>query len=82
MFAQNANHPIGINNEEARRKRLKVSKAKESKLAESHRRQFEGEDYQGVANDLADDEEEYDELSTSPHDGCECGFCETAKWWD
>ena len=54
-------------------------------LAESHRRQFAGEDYQQVAQDLCDQMEnptdgDNDTLSTSPDPACECGFCGTVKW--
>lgn len=54
----------------------------ESRLAQSHRRQFEGEDYEVVAKELADTEEQFEKFSTEPVPGCECGFCETADWWD
>lgn len=58
-----------------------------SVLAESHRRQFNGEDYQAVAQELCDRmknprQEDYQELSSSPDPGCDCGFCVTADWWD
>ena len=54
-------------------------------ISESHRRQFDGEDYQAVAQDLCDrmanpTEEDYQALSTSPDPGCDCGFCATADW--
>lgn len=54
-------------------------------LAESHRRQFNDEDYQAVAQDVCDrmsnpTEDDYLELCSSPEPGCECGFCETAEW--
>ena len=57
-------------------------------LAESHRRQFAGEDYKAVANDLAEkhgfdwESDEYTELQTSPDPGCNCGFCWKAYWAD
>ena len=56
-----------------------------SALAESHRRQFEGEDYQAVAQDLCDrmdspTKDDYLKLSSSPDPSCDCGFCKTAKW--
>lgn len=57
-------------------------------IAESHRRQFEGEDYQAVANDIAEragikfEDEAYKTLSTSRDPGCDCGFCATADWQD
>lgn len=57
-------------------------------LAESHRRQFNGEDYQGVAIDLAEthdftfESDAFTQLQSSPDPGCECGFCATAPWTD
>lgn len=58
-------------------------------LRESHTRQFNGEDWQAVAADLTPDDipeaerdEVFDELSSSPDPGCECGFCATAEWHD
>lgn len=59
-----------------------------STLAESHRRQFGGADYQGVAIDLCEangftfESEEHVKLESSPDPGCDCGFCETAPWTD
>lgn len=61
---------------------------KKSTLAESHRRQFAGEDYQGVAIDLAEtydidfDSDAYTKLQSSPDPGCDCGFCAKAPWID
>jgi hypothetical protein len=55
-------------------------------LAESHRRQFNGEDYQAVAIELAEangiefEQDEFTELESSPEPGCDCGFCATAPW--
>ncbi len=57
-------------------------------LAESHRRQFAGEDWQAVSIEIAEragiefEDEEYTELNSSPDPGCECGFCATAEWQD
>ncbi len=59
-------------------------------LAESHRLQFHGVDWQEAANDTMSDvegdeearEELYKELSASPDPDCECGFCATAPWRD
>ena len=57
-------------------------------VAESHRRQFDGEDFQAVANDLAErngiafEDDEYTRLQSPPDSGCDCGFCATAKWID
>lgn len=57
-------------------------------LAESHRRQFNGEDYQGVAIDLCEqggfefESDEHVKLESSPDSECECGFCKTAPWRD
>ena len=65
-------------------------KVKKYHIAESHMRQFDGEDYQRVAVDIAeslnlnpDDEqdwEDYKGLESSPDPGCECRFCENAEW--
>ena len=54
-------------------------------LAESHERQFKGEDYQVVAQDICDGipgvtEEDFVWLSTSPEPGCDCSFCKRAEW--
>ncbi len=60
----------------------------QSLLRESHRRQFEGEDYQYVAisiaesNGIAFESDEYTLLQSSPDPGCDCGFCATAGWQD
>jgi hypothetical protein len=57
-------------------------------LADSHRRQFAGEDFQTVAIDIAEENkiafesEEYTSLQTGPDPSCECGFCATASWED
>ena len=57
-------------------------------LAESHRRQFNGEDYQGVAIDIAEgnniafEDDAFTELQSSPDPNCECGFCAKADWRD
>jgi len=65
-------------------------KVKKFHIAASHKRQFDGEDYQRVAVDIAtdldlnpDDEQDFEEyrcLESSPDPGCECGFCATADW--
>lgn len=59
-------------------------------LKVSHERQFNGEDWQLVANEIMEKalldhedcvrEEVYNELCASPDPGCECGFCATAGW--
>jgi hypothetical protein len=59
----------------------------------SHRRQFRfNTDYQRIsweflnspqADELgltADDEEIWQQVETSPHPDCDCGFCATADW--
>lgn len=57
-------------------------------LRESHKRQFNGEDYQGVAIDLSEEngitfeDDEHTELMSAPDPGCDCGFCATADWQD
>jgi hypothetical protein len=64
------------------------NKLTKSMLAESHRRQFNGEDYQGVSISIAEsngikfEDDEYTELQSSPDPSCECGFCKTAPWRD
>jgi hypothetical protein len=64
------------------------SKVTKGMLRESHRRQFEGEDYQLVAigiaeaNGIAFESGDYTTLQSSPHPGCDCGFCATAEWQD
>lgn len=63
-----------------------MSALKNSLLAKSHERQFNGEDWQKVAIELAQaagfkvESDEYTELSSSPDPGCDCGFCATAPW--
>lgn len=59
-------------------------------LAESHRRQHEGEDYMAVARDIAqrlqldpnneDDMEKYHLLESSPRYNCDCVFCTRQDW--
>jgi hypothetical protein len=61
-------------------------------VRESHRRQFEGEDYQqicwGFLNSkaaqalglTADHDDIWREVESSPQPTCECGFCEHAAW--
>ena len=62
-------------------------------LAESHRRQLEGQDFQKVATDLCvendfdmESEEcpEYELLETGPDHECDCHTCQTFDWkgWD
>ncbi len=57
-------------------------------LRRSHERQFNGEDYQMVANEIAEElgieweDDQYEELCSSPEPGCECGFCAHAAWID
>lgn len=56
-------------------------------LAESHRRQFNGEDYQAVQFDLHQrfpeiSDDDLNGLGSTPEPGCECGFCATAEWSD
>lgn len=52
-------------------------------LAESHRLQFNGADYQAVTNPMWQEwdmtEDQLAELETAPDPGCECGFC-TTEW--
>lgn len=55
------------------------------RLSESHRRQFEGEDWQEIAISLAlnlDDDDEFRRLTSAPAEDCDCGFCATAEWTD
>lgn len=59
-----------------------------SRLKQSHKRQFNGEDWQFVANGLTEDlsdemrKEVYNNLCSSPDPNCNCGFCATADWQD
>lgn len=61
---------------------------KKHMLAESHRRQFAGEDYQYVAQCLCIEHkfdfesDEYTQLQSAPDPGCDCGFCAKAPWSD
>jgi hypothetical protein len=61
---------------------------KKSLLAQSHRRQFNGEDFQAVAIDIAEanniafEDDAYTQLQSSPDPGCDCGFCAKAPWRD
>jgi hypothetical protein len=60
---------------------------KKHHIRESHERQFNGEDWQQVANDIWSgipnaDEDDFHPLCTSPDPGCDCGFCSQAKWRD
>jgi hypothetical protein len=54
-------------------------------MQESHRRQFDGDDWQAVAPDICDGipgatEEDFLSLTSSPDPGCDCGFCVLAQW--
>lgn len=63
----------------------RISKIKPKHLAESHQRQLNGEDWQRVAQDIADeiglksdvpeDEEDYNALCASPDEWCGCATC-------
>ena len=60
---------------------------KKHHIRESHERQFNGEDYQQVANDIwagipNATEDDFHALCASPDPGCDCGFCAKAKWRD
>jgi len=60
---------------------------KKQHIRESHERQFNGEDYQQVAQDICDripeaTEEDYLTLCAGPEPGCDCGFCAQAEWRD
>ena len=55
-------------------------------LAESHRQQFAGADYQDVAIVIAEahgipfESDDYAALQSAPDENCRCGFCATADW--
>lgn len=61
-------------------------------MAESHRRQFAGEDYQAVAHDIAnrpsvylnpdteDGADAWRDLESEPTPDCECGYCKNATF--
>lgn len=57
-------------------------------IAESHRRQLAGEDFQTVAVDIAEDndidyeDDAYTELQHSPDPGCGCATCREFDWED
>lgn len=57
-------------------------------IAESHRRQLAGEDYQAVAIDLADEagyeyeSSEFGQLQSMPAESCGCATCRVAEWYD
>jgi hypothetical protein len=58
---------------------------KQHHIRESHERQFNGEDWQQVANDIWSGipnatEEDYHDLCAGPEPGCDCGFCAKADW--
>jgi hypothetical protein len=60
---------------------------KKHHIRESHERQFNGEDYQQVAQDICDripdaTVEDYPALCVGPEPECDCGFCAKAEWWD
>ena len=67
-------------------------KVKPHHIAESHRLQFDGMDYQraahqvnehvGLSSDNEADCEEFAELESEPTPDCDCGFCATAPWED
>lgn len=63
----------------------KIVEITKNMMSESHRRQFAGEDWQTVANDIAGryeslTEDQYNLLRESPDPACDCGFCATANW--
>ena len=54
---------------------------------ESHERQFNGEDYQRVTQDICEripnaTDEDYLAPCAGPEPGCDCGFCAQAEWRD
>lgn len=55
-------------------------------IAESHRRQLTGEDYQAVAQDLCIEHkfdfesDEYTQLQSAPDPGCRCVTCSAFAW--
>jgi hypothetical protein len=57
-------------------------------LAQSHRLQFEGGDFQSVAVNIAGSNgieygsDDYAELESAPDPECGCGFCATAEWME
>lgn len=63
----------------------KIIEISKSMMSESHRRQFAGEDYQAVAQDIADahpglSDDQFNLICESPEPDCDCGFCKTAPW--
>ena len=67
-------------------RRAAYSMRRAALIAESHRRQFYGEDYQAVAIDIADQNEisygseDFTAFQSAPDENCQCGFCRTADW--
>lgn len=67
---------------------MKIKALKKHLLAESHKLQFDGQDYQAVAIGIAEsngikfESDEFAELQSGPDPGCDCGFCKTAPWRD
>ena len=62
-----------------------IMSLKKHHIRESHERQFKGEDYQQVANDIWPGisdatEQDYHDLCAGPEPGCDCGFCAKADW--
>jgi hypothetical protein len=64
------------------------SRITKAMVRESHKKQFNGTDYQQAAWEIAQGlkfkptDDEWQELMSGPDEGCECGFCKTAKWED
>jgi len=63
----------------------KIMSLKKHHIRESHERQFKGEDWQQVANDIwagipKATDEDFLTLCGSPDPGCDCGFCAKANW--
>lgn len=53
-------------------------------IADSHRQQFAGVDYQVATFDMWQEwaltDDQLNEVQSSPDPGCECGFCGSADW--
>ena len=65
-----------------------MTKSLNQLIAQSHRQQFEGEDYQAAAIGIADENgiayesDAYTSLMSNPSPDCTCTFCRTAPFED
>jgi hypothetical protein len=67
------------------KRKTKIMSLKKHHIRESHERQFKGEDWQQVANDIwanipGATKDDFHRLCASPDPACDCGFCANADW--